>query len=73
MTSSPPIVIKNGRVIDPSQGIDKVADVAIADGKILGVDSVIDLEYAEVIDATGMVVCPGFIDLHTHLREPGFE
>ena len=73
MTDSQPILIKNGRVIDSSQGIDRVADVAIADGKILGVDSAVDLEHAEVIDATGMVVCPGFIDLHTHLREPGFE
>ena len=73
MTNLQPILIKSGRVIDPSQGIDRVADVAIADGKILGVDSAVDLEHAEVIDATGMVVCPGFIDLHTHLREPGFE
>ena len=73
MTSVRPILINGGRVIDPSQGIDKVEDVAIADAKILGVDSGIDLEHAEVIDATGMIVCPGFIDLHTHLREPGFE
>ena len=73
MTSVRRILIKGGRVIDPSQSIDKVADVAIADAKILGVDSGIDLERAEVIDATGMIVCPGFIDLHTHLREPGFE
>ena len=73
MTSVRRILIKGGRVIDPSQGIDKVEDVAIADAKILGVDSGIDLEHAEVIDATGMIVCPGFIDLHTHLREPGFE
>ena len=73
MTSVRRILIKGGRVIDPSQSIDKVEDVAIADAKILGVDSGIDLEHAEVIDATGMIVCPGFIDLHTHLREPGFE
>ena len=73
MTTSIPIIIRNGRVIDPSQGIDRVADVAIADGKIMGVDSAVELEHAEVIDATGMIVCPGFIDLHTHLREPGFE
>ena len=73
MTSVRRILIKGGRVIDPSQSIDKVADVAIADAKILGIDSGIELEHAEVIDATGMIVCPGFIDLHTHLREPGFE
>ena len=73
MTSVRPILIKGGRVIDTSQGIDKIADVAIADGKIMSVDADIEMEYAEVIDATGMIVCPGFIDLHTHLREPGFE
>ena len=73
MTSVRPILIKGGRVVDPSQSIDRIADVAIEDGKILGVDDGVELEHAEVIDATGMVVCPGFIDLHTHLREPGFE
>ena len=73
MTSIRPILIKGGRVIDPSQAFDKVADVLIEDGKILGVDSGAELEHSEVIDATGMIVCPGFIDLHTHLREPGFE
>ncbi len=73
MTSARSILIKGGRVVDPSRDIDKVADVLIEDGKILGVDNGIELEHAEVIDATGMIVCPGFIDLHTHLREPGFE
>ena len=73
MTSAGRTLIKDGRVIDPLQGIDRVADVAIEDGKVVGVDSGIDLEHAEVIDATGKIVCPGFIDLHTHLREPGFE
>ena len=73
MTSARSILIKAGRVVDPSRDIDKVADVLIEDGKILGVDNGIESEHAEVIDATGMIVCPGFIDLHTHLREPGFE
>ena len=73
MTSSTPILIKNGRVIDPSRGIDRIADVVIEDGKILGVEEGVEKENADVLDATGLVVCPGFVDLHCHLREPGFE
>ena len=73
MTSSTPILIKNGRVIDPSRGIDRIADVVIEDGEILGVEEGVEKENAEVLDAAGLVVCPGFVDLHCHLREPGFE
>ena len=73
MTSPPPILIRNGRVIDPSQGIDRIADVVIEDGKVLGVEKDVEKEHAEVLDAAGLVVCPGFVDLHCHLREPGFE
>src|SRR5215469_17563853 len=65
------LVIKNGRVLDPASHTDCVADVLIADGKIAGVDA--NLSAPEVFDATGMVVAPGFIDMHVHLREPGFE
>src|SRR5690349_19756583 len=65
------MVIKNGRVIDPASHTDRVADVLIADGKIAGVDA--NLSAPEVFDASGMVVAPGFIDMHVHLREPGFE
>jgi dihydroorotase len=70
------IVIKAGRVIDPSQGIDKVTDVVIDRGRIqalakVGKDSLAN--YATILDASGCVVCPGMIDLHTHLREPGQE
>lgn len=70
------ILIKNGRVLDPARQIDEVADVFVQDGMIseigrdLGLD---DLEDLEIIDATGKVVCPGLIDMHVHLREPGFE
>jgi dihydroorotase len=67
------IIIKGGRVVDPSQDIDKVADVLIEGKNILGVDGGVEREGATVIDASGKIVCPGFIDLHTHLREPGFE
>ena len=73
MNSVRRIIIRGGRVIDPWQGIDKTADVAIADGKILHVGADALQEQDEVIDASGLIVCPGFIDLHTHLREPGFE
>ena len=72
-----PTLIAGGRVIDPASGRDGVADVLIADGAIKAVERSIPAESldgnARVIRADGMVVCPGFIDIHTHLREPGFE
>ena len=69
-----PILIKGGRLIDPGQGIDRVADVLIEDGLVRGVDeNMAAPPAARVIDAAGLVVCPGLIDLHCHLREPGFE
>jgi len=68
------ILIKNGRIIDPASGTDNVADLLIENGLVTGINKDISREKTEkVIDATGKVVCPGFIDLHVHLREPGFE
>ena len=68
------LLIKGGRVIDPSQGIDGINDLLVADDVVSGMAPHINPpEHAEVIDATGMVVSPGFIDVHCHLREPGFE
>jgi dihydroorotase len=67
------ILIKNGLVIDPSQKLNKVCDVLIVDGKISSVKPGIKDNKAKVINAKGKVVCPGFIDVHTHLREPGHE
>ena len=68
-------LIAGGRVIDPANGRDGIADVLIADGAIKAVDRSIPAESldgnARVIRASGMVVCPGFIDIHAHLREPG--
>src|SRR5208283_5627215 len=68
-----PIVIKNGRVIDPASNTDRVADVLIVDGRIAGVAPDLSCPGAEILDAGGMIVAPGFIDMHVHLREPGFE
>ncbi len=67
------IVIRNGRVIDPASNTDRVADVLIVEGRIAGVAPNLSSPKAEVFDATGMIVAPGFIDMHVHLREPGFE
>jgi len=67
------IVIKNVRVIDPAGAVDCVADVLIVDGLIAGVAPNLSSSKAEVFDGTGLVAAPGFIDMHVHLREPGFE
>jgi dihydroorotase len=69
----PALLIKNGRVIDPASRHDAVADVWIEDGVIKGVGANLSSAGAEVLDATGLIVAPGFIDMHVHLREPGFE
>src|SRR5437867_9767461 len=67
------ILIKNGRVVDPAQNLDAVRDVLLNNGHIGEVAPSLNAPDAEVIDAAGMVVAPGFIDLHVHLREPGNE
>jgi len=65
-------LIRNGRVIDPSQGIDQVTDVLIRGDKVFAVGPCVEPADAE-IDATGLIVCPGLIDMHVHFREPGGE
>ncbi len=67
------LLLKGGRIIDPAQKLDKVGDVLIEDGVIARVGGDIDAGGAEVFDACGLVVAPGFIDMHAHLREPGQE
>lgn len=67
------IVIKNGYVINPKSGFEGKADVFIKDDKIVSIGETEVCEDAEVIDATGLVVAPGLVDVHTHFRDPGFE
>jgi dihydroorotase len=68
------LAIRNGRVIDPATRLDGVRDVLIEDGRIAAIGENLSVsEGAAEFDATGLVVAPGFIDMHVHLREPGFE
>ncbi len=68
------VLIKNGRVIDPANGIDEQRDLLIEKGKIKAVEPAGKIKCeAKTIDAVGHIVAPGFIDMHVHFREPGFE
>jgi dihydroorotase len=67
------LLIHGGHIIDPSQGIDQVGNLLIGDGKIMQMEGTVIPGEAKHFDASGLVVCPGFVDLHCHLREPGFE
>jgi dihydroorotase len=67
------LVIRNGRVIDPAAGLDETRDVLVEDGRIAAVLPRLEVGEAEILDAAGLVVAPGFIDMHVHLREPGIE
>ncbi|HCF71189.1 MAG TPA: dihydroorotase [Syntrophomonas sp.] len=67
------LIIKDGIVVDPYNGIKEALDVLVEDGQISKVAKNIRHKSAEVIDAAGNLVCPGFIDIHVHLREPGYE
>ncbi len=68
----PTLLLRNGRVIDPAQNLDTVADLWLADGRVLGIGPQ-DRTPDRVIDCTGLIVAPGLIDMHVHLREPGRE
>jgi dihydroorotase len=67
------LLIKGGRIIDPSQGLEEISDLLIVDGRVSAISKNVAVEEAEEFDAGGLVVAPGFIDLHVHLREPGEE
>jgi len=71
---SAPLLLKGGRLVDPSQGMDAVGDLLLVDGKVSAVGGTIaGPEGARTIDCAGLVVAPGMIDVHVHLREPGRE
>jgi|GEM_PF-2907434 len=66
------LLIANGRVIDPSQSMDRVTHGRVENGRVAAYDAS-PQEGDRVIDARGKIVCPGLIDMHVHLREPGRE
>ena len=69
------VLIKNGRVIDPSQSLDMVSDIYVHKDRVKKISKRIDTPRKSdtVIDASGQIVAPGFVDIHVHLREPGYE
>ena len=74
------LVVRGARIVDPSQNLDEVADLVLVDGVVESVGGIVSQgggrsksDDAEVIEAKGLVAAPGFIDIHVHLREPGFE
>ena len=68
------ILFRSGRVVDPSQQLDEVTDVLVQDGRVAGIGRDLGTpDGARVVDASGLVVAPGLIDVHVHLREPGQE
>jgi dihydroorotase len=74
-TSSPaPFLIKGGRVVDPAHNRDGVFDLLVENGKVARIDKSLSAPVgAQVLDAAGMIVAPGLVDIHVHLREPGNE
>jgi len=66
-----PLLIKGSRLIDPSQDLDTVGDLLIEDGKIKAVGNNLNFPYAEIIDGSGLILCPSFVDVHVHFRDPG--
>lgn len=65
------LLIKNGNVMDPKSGLDQVCDVLVEGKKILKIGQNLEASDAQVLDASGLVVAPGLVDIHVHFREPG--
>lgn len=73
MSAKQSILFTKGHVVDPSTGRDGIFDVLVEDGKIRSIGTSLPANGSKVVDLSGKTVCPGFIDMHVHLREPGFE
>jgi dihydroorotase len=67
------LLIKNGTIVDPSQSLNARRDLLVRENRVAALDENIEAENVEIFDAAGLIVAPGFIDLHVHLREPGAE
>ena len=67
------LLLMGGRLVDPASRTDATADVLVDDGRVTEVGTGLDAAGAAVVDCDGLVVCPGLVDLHVHLREPGRE
>ena len=67
------LLIKGGQIIDPASNLDEVSDLLIEDGKVSRIERGIKVPVERILDASGLIVAPGFIDIHVHLREPGRE
>lgn len=67
-----PILLEGGRVIDPSQSLDRITNVRLEDGRVAALDAIATGD-EDVLDCSGKIVSPGLIDMHVHLREPGRE
>ncbi|NUO39119.1 MAG: dihydroorotase [Gemmatimonadaceae bacterium] len=76
MSGPPALLLRGGRLVDPSQGLNEVGDLLVVDGKVEGIGRLGEVRRdgdVETVDCTGRVVSPGFVDVHCHLREPGRE
>jgi dihydroorotase len=73
MASKDSIGIRGGRILDPGSGVDLVGDVLIREGRVAAVGPEVAAEAERIVDASGLIVCPGLVDIHCHLRDPGFE
>jgi len=69
----PELLFRGGRVVDPAGGRDEIVDVHVKDGVVADVGQGLGAASAEIIDCNGLILAPGLVDMHTHLREPGFE